>query len=274
MIALKQALDRISDEIKNTDADESEPDWIACHVLKCGRAALRLRREISDNEFAEMTEIAKARATGKPLAQVLGYTEFLGLEIRVDGNVLCPRPETELLAEQAILFLKDKKNARALDLCTGSGCIAVALRVFSKSDVSASDISEKALGVAEKNAAANGAEINFIRSDAFENIEGKFDLIVSNPPYIPTADIDGLDSEVKDHEPRIALDGGEDGLDFYRIIAADAAEYIKDGGALMLECGAGQAREIIKMLIGFDCVIVKDLQGVERIIKAVKKSVR
>ncbi len=274
MTALRQALESLKEIIRDTDADGSEPDWIACYVLKCGRAALRLKKEISDDEFSAMLKIAKERATGRSLSQVLGYTEFLGLEISVNENVLCPRPETELLAEQAILFLKDKKNARALDLCTGSGCIAIALSVFSKAEICASDISEKALETAKKNAEKHNAEIEFVLSDAFDGVSGKFDLIVSNPPYIPSKDIEGLDREVKDFEPRLALDGGEDGLDFYRIIAANADKYLKDGGALMLECGQGQARDIIKMLSGFDCAIVNDLQGIERIVKAVKKSVR
>lgn len=274
MTALRQALESLREIIRDTDADGSEPDWIACYVLKCGRAALRLKKEISDDEFSSMLKIAKERATGRPLSQVLGYTEFLGLEISVNENVLCPRPETELLAEQAILFLKDKKNARALDLCTGSGCIAIALSVFSKAVICASDISEKALETAKKNAEKHNAEIDFVLSDAFDGVSGKFDLIVSNPPYIPSRDIEGLDREVKDFEPRLALDGGEDGLDFYRIIAANADKYLNDGGALMLECGQGQARDIIKMLSGFDCAIVNDLQGIERIVKAVKKSVR
>lgn len=275
MIALRKALDRIADEIKNTDADGSEPDWIACHVLKCGRAALRLKREVSDSEFDEMLAIAVERATGKPLAQVLGYTQFYGLDIEVNGDVLCPRPETELLVEQALIFLNDKKNARVLDMCTGSGCIAVALKALSNrsADVTASDVSERALETAKRNAEKNGADITFVLSDVFENVQGKFDLITTNPPYIPSADIDGLDREVKEFEPHIALDGGRDGLDFYRIIAENAAEYLNDGGALIAECGAGQAAEIINMLKGFDCRVVKDLQGIERIVKAVKTGV-
>ena len=115
--------------------------------------------------------------------------------------------------------------------------------------------------------------MKFVLSDLFGNIEGRFDIIVSNPPYIPTADIEGLDKEVKDHEPRLALDGGEDGLDIYRKISVEAGEHLKDGGLLLLECGIGQAREIVKMLEGYDCGIIKDLQGIERIVKAVKKSV-
>lgn len=273
MKSLIETLRRIADEISGTAADDSEPDWIACHVLGCGRAALRLKREISDDDFAAMLDVAKQRATGKPLAQIIGYTEFLGFRINVNGNVLCPRPETELLAEQAILFLKDKNDARALDLCTGSGCIAVSLAKMTKAKIFASDISEKALSVAKENAENLNADVCFILSDAFEKTGGDYDLIVSNPPYIPTAVIDGLDKEVRDFEPHIALDGGEDGLDFYRIIAKGAAERLRNGGALMLECGEEQAREIKKMLDGFDCTIVEDLRGVERIVKAVKKSV-
>lgn len=273
MMPLKRALALIADIIKDTDADGSEPDWIACEALKCGRASLALKREIADEEFAEMERIAKKRAEGMPLAQALGYTEFLGLKINVNQDVLCPRPETELLAEQGIEFLKGKKNARALDLCTGSGCIAIALARFTKAKIVASDISGKALSTARKNAEENGADIKFAQSDLFENIKGTFDLIISNPPYIPTADIEGLDREVKDHEPRLALDGGDDGLDIYRKIAAQAGNHLEEGGCLLLECGMGQARKITEMLAGYDCGIINDLQGIERIVKAVKTGV-
>lgn len=273
MIALREALSKLAYMIKDTAADESEPDWIACHVLGCGRAALKLIRETDDESFEKMTAVAKERATGKPLCQIIGYTEFCGLKIRVNGDVLCPRPETELLVEQAILFLKDRKDARALDLCTGSGCIATALAVNTTAEVVASDISDKALAVAEENARRSGAKVKFVLSDVFEDVDGKFDIIVSNPPYIPAAEIEKLDREVRDFEPRAALDGGDDGLDFYRKIAAQAAGRLKEKGALMLECGEGQAREIVKMLDGFDCTVVLDYCGVERIVKAVKKSV-
>lgn len=273
MKPLRDALKEIAEVIRLTDADSSEPDWIACHVLGCGRASLRLMRDVDDDRYLEMLALAKERAQGKPLSQVLGYTDFLGLRISVNGDVLCPRQETELLAEQGIIYLKSKKRARALDLCTGSGCIAVALAKFTDADVTASDVSEDALRVARKNAEQNGARINSVRSDAFEGIDGIYDLIVSNPPYIPTAEIETLDSEVKDFEPRLALDGGEDGLDFYRIIAKNAACRLSDGGMLLLECGKGQSEQIIKLLTQFDCNVIYDYADIDRIIKAVKKSV-
>lgn len=273
MIPVGKALEELAKIIKDTDADDSEPDWIACHVLGCGRAALGLKKGIDDADLGKMTEIAKERATGKPLAQVIGYTEFLGLRIEVNGDVLCPRPETEELAEKAIVYLKGKKNARVLDLCTGSGCIAVAIAVNTSAEVVASDVSEKALAVAERNAESNGADVKFVLSDAFSDIKGKFDLIISNPPYIPAADIEKLDREVRDFEPRLALDGGKDGLDFYRIIAEDAEKRLESDGVLLLECGQGQARAVADMLKGFDCETYFDLEGVERMVKAVKKSV-
>lgn len=274
MMKLREVLSRLAEEIRNTAADDSEPDWIACHVLGCGRAGLRLVREVDDKAFAEMIGIAKERASGKPLSQILGSTRFYGLDVEVNGDVLCPRPETELLAEQAIIFLKDKKNARVLDLCTGSGCIAAAIAVNTDADVTASDVSEKAIAVARGNAEKNGAKVRFVLSDMFDNVSGTFDLIVSNPPYIPTAEIGGLDREVRDFEPRLALDGGEDGLDFYRKIASRAKDLLREGGALMLECGKGQTKDITAMLGGFDCEVVFDYGGIDRIVKAVKKSVR
>ena len=134
--------------------------------------------------------------------------------------------------------------------------------------------SVKALDVAKGNAERNGVgeKIEFVESDAFEKIDGIFDVLISNPPYIPTADIKGLDKEVKDHDPHIALDGGDDGLDFYRTLGEGAYKRLTDGGRLIVECGQGQAREIVKMWEDrYDCRIVKDMQGVERIVSAVKK---
>ena len=269
MIALREALSKLAYMIKDTAADESEPDWIACHVLGCGRAALKLIRETDDESFEKMTAVAKERATGKPLCQIIGYTEFCGLKIRVNGDVLCPRLETELLVEQAILFLKDRKDARALDLCTGSGCIATALAVNTTAEVVASDISDKALAVAEENARRSGAKVKFVLSDVFEDVDGKFDIIVSNPPYIPSADIDGLGKRIS-FEPRTALDGGADGLDFYRRIAAEAEGYLTEDGVLLLEVGDGQAESVAAMFPAMRVETLSDMSGKRRIVVARK----
>ena len=231
--------------------------------------------ELAADTAERLQRAAERLGRGEPLQYILGYGWFYGYRFNLCEDVLIPRPETEELVR---MVLDDtagatEKPAALLDVCTGSGCIAIALSTFSSAKVTASDISEKALAVARKNAKEHKADVKFVLSDLFGNIEGRFDIIVSNPPYIPTADIEGLDKEVKDHEPRLALDGGEDGLDICRKISVEAGEHLKDGGLLLLECGIGQAHEIVKMLEGYDCGIIKDLQGIERIVKAVKKSV-
>lgn len=263
---LKAALDLVRGMLSGVAADSSESDWIACEALGKRRGELGLIGDISDTDAEKMLSLARERATGKPLWQVFGYTDFAGYRIEVDENVLCPRPETEELAQMAASLCR--RGDSVLDLCTGSGCIAVYLAKESGACVTACDLSEKALEVAERNARNNAADVKFVLSDLFGSIEGKFRLIASNPPYIPSADIDGLDSEVKDHEPRMALDGGRDGLDFYRRIAAEAPSYLEDGGYLLLETGDGQAEAVAAMLRGFRTKIVRDLEGKERMIAA------
>ena len=210
---------------------------------------------------------------GKPLWYVLGSASFYGYEIKTDARALIPRPETEMLAELAIKTAEDGNSV--LDLCTGSGCIAVAVANETKKQgksvkVTASDISADALALAAENVKANGAEVALVESDLLSGIRGKFDVIVCNPPYIKRGDLSSLQSEVRDYEPMSALDGGEDGLDFYRRLAKDAPKKLKKGGTLLMECGQGQAQEIVKLFKKFDyAMITRDLEGIERYIRAV-----
>ncbi|MBR4420809.1 MAG: peptide chain release factor N(5)-glutamine methyltransferase, partial [Clostridia bacterium] len=164
-------------------------------------------------------------------------------------------------------------NEKVLDLCTGSGAIAVTIAKKSGAEVYASDISQGAIEVATQNAELNDAKVTFIHSDLFNDIEGKFDIIISNPPYIPTADIEELESTVKDYEPRLALDGGLDGLDCYRKIASQAVNHLNDNGLLFMEFGVGQAEDITKLLQEnfVNIEIKKDLSGIERMVKAQKR---
>lgn len=214
---------------------------------------------------------AGQRLAGKPLWYIIGDTEFYGCKIKVDGRVLIPRPETELLAELAVKTAQE--GNKLLDLCTGSGCIAVSVakQLAGKGvSVTAADISAPALEVAKENAALNGAEVKFVESDLFSAVKGKFDVIVCNPPYVKRGDIPALQREVKDFEPLSALDGGEDGLDFYRRLAAEAPKHLVRGGTLLMECGLGQAQEIVKLFAKFDYTMVsRDLNGVERFVRAV-----
>ncbi|MBD5087152.1 MAG: peptide chain release factor N(5)-glutamine methyltransferase [Clostridiales bacterium] len=270
----KKAYEKVRKEIKTMlkGVDESDIDWMFCEATGVKRSQLHQLTHIRQLEYEKVVEYAKKRQTGMPLWRVFGKVDFYGLDIEISEDVLCPRPETEFLVEQAIEVIKS--GDRVLDLCTGSGCIALAIADKSQSKVVASDISDKALDIARKNAERNSLseKVEFVESDGFDKIEGVFDAIVSNPPYIPTKDIAKLDKEVKDYDPKIALDGGDDGLDFYRMIASKAPEYLANEGYLLLECGINQAGDIVQMLASdFECKVVKDLQGVDRIIVANKK---
>jgi len=161
-------------------------------------------------------------------------------------------------------------ESRVLDLCTGSGAIAIAVKLRTGAAVTASDVSDGALELARENAEKCGADVSFIKSDMFDSLDGKFDVVISNPPYIKSGDIDGLQREVKDFEPRLALDGGEDGLKFYRIIAEKGKEKLSDGGAIFMEIGEGQAADISALFAAdYSVEITKDISGTARIVKAV-----
>ena len=269
----KKSYEKVRKEIKTMlkGVDESDIDWIFCEVTGLKRSQLAELTHIRQLEYEKAIEYAKKRQTGMPLWRVFGKVDFYGADIEVNERVLCPRPETELLVEQALQVIKS--GDKVLDMCTGSGCIAIAISSNSDCEVTASDISEEALQVAKKNAESNSVseKIKFVQSDTFDNIDGVFDVIVSNPPYIPSKDIAKLDKEVKDYDPMIALDGGTDGLDFYRKIADNAPKYLAQEGYLLLECGIEQAQMIKQMLAEeFECSIVKDLQGIDRMIVAKK----
>ena len=205
-------------EFENNDIDSIDADFIIAEVLNVSHTELNLIDEISDSQFQSIQDFAKERLQGKPIDKIFKKRYFYGLEFVVDENVLTPRSDSEILVERALKIIKENNLKSVLDLCTGSGCLAIAVKKNANVDVTASDISTKALKIAKLNAKNLQAEINFIHSDMFDKIENKFDLIISNPPYIASDDIDELDLEVKDHDPRIALDGGELGLKFYNII--------------------------------------------------------
>jgi release factor glutamine methyltransferase len=210
-----------------------------------------------------------------PLQYVIGKETFCGLEFTVDESVLIPRPETEALVETAVELFHERRftndERRLLDLCTGSGCIAISLTArLSDCKIVASDISEEALATARANTASNGANgrIDFVKSDLFDNIKGEFDIIVTNPPYVARHEFAGLQKEVL-MEPRIAIDGGDDGLDFYRKIIPASRNFLKPYGYLVMEIGYGQAGAI-KRLIAHEGVLKfvklrKDRYGIDRI---------
>ena len=254
--------------------DEEDAEWIFAIVLGIPKSAVTTGEKILKlAQVKEILKIADERLTGRPLWYVIGDTDFCGYKIKVDERVLIPRPETEELVMMAMASAEEGNSV--LDLCTGSGAIAVAMyKELEKSNrkvkMTAVDISADALDLAKENAEANEADVLFIQSDLFTRLRGRFDIIVSNPPYIPTSVIDTLQREVKDFEPRLALDGGQDGLDIYRRIAADAPKYLARGGTLIMEVGAGQAQEIVKMFKGNAySMIIQDFNGVDRYVKIV-----
>lgn len=208
---------------------------------------------------------------GIPLQHITHRQEFMKMDFFVDENVLIPRPDTEILVEEVIKIAQKYNSPRILDLCTGSGAIAISLKKFvPNADITAVDISEKALEIARKNAEKLEAKINFVKSDLFDKLDNKkFDIIVSNPPYIRKDEIKKLSEEVQ-KEPKIALDGGEDGLDFYRIIAEQAINYLKTGSFLCFEIGYNQKNDVIKIIEDEqnykNTYCKKDLYGNDRII--------
>ncbi len=213
----------------------------------------------------ELENLLEKRLDNMPMQYILGQCEFMGLDFSVNENVLIPRPDTEVLVEEVLKYKPDT----ALDIGTGSGAIAVSLAKYGVKSVCACDISPKALEVAEHNAKANNVEIKFIESDLFENITGRFDAIVSNPPYIASGVIPTLMPQVKDYEPRLALDGGRDGLDIYRRIISAAGAYLNQNGLLAFEIGYDQGAAVSGLMRenGFgDVKVIRDLAGLDRVV--------
>ena len=213
--------------------------------------------------------IIKSFGLDRSLWYIIGDADFCGYKIKVDERVLIPRPETEDLVMLAVSMAKE--GQKILDLCTGSGAIAIATakelqKKNIRVEITASDISEDALTLAKENAEANGAEVKFLQSDLFARLDGEYDLVISNPPYIPTATVQTLQREVRDFEPHLALDGGEDGLDIYRRIAEQAQTHIRAGGSLLMEVGEGEAADVAK-LFPQKSMIAKDFNGVDRYVK-------
>ena len=265
---VNKCLERVNKELKEGGiTDESDGEWIVSIVSGVKRSELKQNQSlISASKVDKINAYVKERISGRPLWYIVGNTEFYGFTLDVDERVLIPRPETEELVEHA---LKDiNENSEVLDLCTGSGAIAIAVKKLTNAKVTAVDISDKAIELAKSNARKNNAKIEFVLSDMFDGIgERKFDVIISNPPYIRSDDIQMLDKEVKSFEPVLALDGGNDGLDYYRKIFQNASKYLKNCGVLYLECGINQAQGIADMFNGYETEIIKDINGIDRIIK-------
>lgn len=212
-------------------------------------------------------DLIQLRKNHIPLQHLTGEQEFMGLSFLVNENVLVPRQDTECLVELALNYVEDKS---VLDMCTGSGCIAISLQYYGKPRKCCGvDLSVKALEVARQNADRNHVNVTFIESNLFDHLSEKYDVIVSNPPYIPPRVIDGLMEEVREYEPRMALDGGEDGLDFYRQITIKAKDFLNEGGYLFYEIGCEQAEDVINLMqdAGYiDVFCKKDYAGNDRVV--------
>lgn len=253
--------------------DKSDVDWIIATVLGKNRAEAKLVRSFDEKTYREIMKATEQRAQGKPLSAIFGFVEFYGMRFNINRKVLAPRMETEILVEEIIKAIDNIKKCEILDIGTGSGAIAISVAKNSQAKVYAIDVSKQALDVAKENAKKNQAKVEFICSDLFENLKNrkKFDIIASNPPYIPSADIEGLDEEVKKYDPRLALDGGKDGLDFYRKIIKEAPIHLKKNGLIFFEIGKGQFSAVKKLLEKngfFDVQGIKDYNKIYRVVKA------
>jgi len=254
-VTVLEAIQKSTDFLgkKNVESPRLQTELLLAHLLKMPRMKLYLNfdRVLTSAETDALREFVKRRGLREPLQHIVGFTSFCGLDLAVNRHALVPRPETELLAELGWQWLLENPRSTettALDFGTGTGCIAIALaakcpgaRIF------ALDVSAAALALARQNAAKHNVadRVQFVHGDGFDALPAaQFDLITSNPPYIATAEIETLDPEVRDFDPRAALDGGGDGLVFYRLIAARAKPFLKPNGKIMLEFGDGQADAI------------------------------
>jgi len=262
---------------KGVENARLEAEWMLCAATGLDRVGLYLNfdKPLNETELASYREMVSRRGRREPLQHILGTQEFCGLEFEVSPDVLIPRHDTEALVSAALERAPQAHSV--LDIGTGSGCIAVALAAhLPAARVAAVDLSEAALTVARRNAERNGVLVEFLHGSLFGPVIGRcFDLIVSNPPYIPTADIDGLEPEVRNGDPRGALDGGADGLDFYRALIPAALKHLNPGGWLLLEAGIGQARDVAALFRAEreygELFTTHDPGGIERVVGSRRK---
>ncbi len=269
---LKHARDRLTQN--NCPDPDIDARWIAEDALGMTRQALVFEGDqaIPRHQLYRLEAMLDRRAAGEPVQYILGSADFMGLRFRVDGAVLIPRQDTETLVEAALIELRQRQgNPALLDLCAGSGCVGLSLASLApNARITLADISPEALEVARANQKALGVKAELRQGDLFSAVgRERFDIIASNPPYIPTGALSGLQREVR-FEPRIALDGGADGLDFYRRIAEGAADHLNPGGAIFLEVGIHQAQPVLELVRAkLPCTqagTIRDLNGIERVV--------
>lgn len=271
-----EALQRARSYLKEHDIADADVDawYLLAHVLRINSRAkfyLTSHSPIPEDKYIDYMDQVKKRGSRYPLQYITGTQEFMGIEFKVSEDVLIPRQDTETLVEEVLRVCQGKD---VLDMCTGSGCIIISLALLGKPNKAiGADISVDALRVAEENARKHKVKVDFYHSNLFDNISEEYDIIVSNPPYIPTQDIEELMPEVKEYEPHHALDGDRDGLKFYRLITLAAKKHLKESGYLFYEIGYNQGTLVRDILLkeGFcDITIKKDLSGLDRVVSARK----
>lgn len=271
MKTLQQLLEEGMVQLEAARIEDAKLD--AWYLIEFVFSINRIKFLLEKDKIVEKTlakryrEFIAKRASHIPLQHIIGTQEFMGLTFCVNEHVLIPRQETELLVEEILTI---ETNKEILDMCTGSGCIAISLKKLGKAKtVTAVDISHEALKVARENGQRLDAQVHWIESDLFAKVNGNYDIIVSNPPYIETKEMEALMPEVKEHEPIIALDGDEDGLRFYRSITKECRKYLRENGMLYYEIGYNQGDAVKKIMeenCFFDVTILKDLCGLDRIV--------
>lgn len=276
-LTVREALQRASSFMQSLDDGRFIAEILLRHVLGWDRTQLftRLDESLSSEQWTELEGLVQKRVAGIPVQYLLGEQEFYGLSFKVNETVLIPRPETEILVEQVLRRRDSAKSLIVADIGTGSGAIAITLAVHSEWKVYAVDIAQESLDTAAENSRLNGVEgrITFLQGDLLSPLveaTRKVDILVSNPPYIPSRDIEELDIQVRGHEPRRALDGGADGLDFYRRICKGLHEVLHENGLVAFEVGQGQARDVEQLLVETGLMrkteVICDLAGTERIV--------
>lgn len=257
----------IKSKFAENNIEETDADFIISEILGLPRTELVLIDEVSEDQVKTINEKVEMRLKNVPIEKIFKKAYFYGYEFIVDDNVLSPRPESELLVENALKYIKENNYKSVLDMCTGSGCLAISVKKNADVDITAVDISAKALAIAKRNAKKLEAEVNFIKSNMFNEVQGKFDLIISNPPYIDSEEVKELDKEVIEHDPKIALDGGEFGLKFYSIIHENLRKYLNENGMLIIEIGEDQKELIVSLFNDFNLVeAIVDYSGNDRIL--------
>lgn len=274
ILTLKEALAKAVDKLQQMEVPDADIDawYLLSYVTGLDRAAFFLHGEepMAEPDMIRYRDLVTKRGERIPLQHLTGEQEFMGLDFHVNEHVLIPRQDTECLVERVLPYVDGK---RVLDVCTGSGCIAIAIAKLGKPlIVHGVDISEEALAVARQNATELNASVELFAGDLMTRMDGQYDVIVSNPPYISPSVIEGLMPEVRLHEPMLALDGGQDGLEFYRRIAGQAVTRLAPNGRLFLEIGCEQAAAVAEILQkqGYrEVQVFQDLAGKDRIVQCI-----